>query len=158
MKEHSTVMNLPGEDRVRASTDPEINERNDQRLEQRIRFYATQDKETISERIAALDREWDIERALETTAASFTLTGTLLGLMSSRRGLVLPVIVSGFLLNHALKGWCPPLPVLRRAGLRTRIEIERERYALKLLRGDFASAENGPQGSDPKSIVRTIQC
>ena len=38
---------------------------------------------------------------------------------------------------NALRGWCPPVPVLRRFGVRTGREIEQERYALKILRGDF---------------------
>ena len=46
--------------------------------------------------------------------------------------------MSLFLLQHALQGWCPPLPLLRRLGVRTQAEIERERYALKAIRGDFA--------------------
>lgn len=49
----------------------------------------------------------------------------------------MPAVVAGFLLQHALQGWCPPLPVFRRLGFRTQAEIERERYALKALRGDF---------------------
>ena len=48
-----------------------------------------------------------------------------------------PVIVCGFLLQHAIQGWCPPVPVFRRLGVRTSFEIEQERYALKSLRGDF---------------------
>jgi hypothetical protein len=43
-----------------------------------------------------------------------------------------------FLVQHAVQGWCPPLVVLRRRGVRTRREIEEERYALKALRGDFS--------------------
>ena len=42
-----------------------------------------------------------------------------------------------FLLQHALQGWCPPLPLFRRLGVRTAREIARERYALQALRGDF---------------------
>src|SRR5438874_9255842 len=36
---------------------------------------------------------------------------------------------------------CPPVPVLRRKGVRTRREIDAERYALKALRGDFSSVQ-----------------
>jgi len=60
-----------------------------------------------------------------------------MGMTLGRRWLVLPALVSGFLLQHALQGWCPPVPVLRRLGFRTMAEIDRERYALKTLRGDF---------------------
>jgi hypothetical protein len=35
-----------------------------------------------------------------------------------------------FLLQHGLQGWCPPLPVLRRLGVRTQREIDAEKYAL----------------------------
>jgi hypothetical protein len=47
--------------------------------------------------------------------------------------------VQGFFMQHALQGWCPPLPVFRRLGFRTQYEIEQERYALKAIRGDFGS-------------------
>lgn len=127
----------PKEDRVRAQTKPEINRQIDRQLEQRLRFYAVQDKQTITERLAELDREWDIERMLEANAATVTLLGTVLGVTSSRKWFILPLIVGGFLLQHAIQGWCPPMPVLRKMGVRTRLEIEQERYALKLLRGDF---------------------
>jgi hypothetical protein len=42
-----------------------------------------------------------------------------------------------FFLQHALQGWCPPLPIFRKLGYRTKDEIAKEKYALKLLRGDF---------------------
>jgi hypothetical protein len=36
-----------------------------------------------------------------------------------------------------MQGWSPAVPLLRQLGVRTRMEIEEERYALKVLRGDF---------------------
>lgn len=59
-----------------------------------------------------------------------SLTGLVLGVTVNRRWLLLPGIVLPFLLQHGLQGWCPPLPVLRRLGGRTRGEIDREKYAL----------------------------
>ena len=123
-------------DRVRANTSPEILEAIDARIEERIRFYATQPRGAISQRIEELDREWDIERMLETNAAGLALTGLVLG-MVSRKWLLLTGAVLGFLMQHAIQGWCPPIPLLRRMGVRTRGEIDREKYALKILRGDF---------------------
>lgn len=38
---------------------------------------------------------------------------------------------------HAVKGWSLGTVALRRMGFRTRQEIDREKYALKALRGDF---------------------
>ncbi len=95
-----------------------------------------------------MDEEWNIERALEANAAAAMLVGLGLGLTVSRKLLVIPAIVGGFLLQHALQGWCPPVPIMRRLGFRTPSEIARERYALKAIRGDFravpANVNGGP--------------
>jgi len=56
---------------------------------------------------------------------------------------MLPALVTGFLFQHAVQGWCPPVPVLRRLGFRTSYEIEEERQALKALRGDFETSQEG---------------
>jgi hypothetical protein len=139
-------------DRVRANTRPEINEKIDKEMERRIKFFAAQDKETISERIAELDREWDIERSLETNAAVAALTGMVLGAFVSRRWYLMPAVVAGFLLQHAIQGWCPPVPLFRKMRVRTRTEIEQERYALKALRGDFQEGES----RDPMQVIRSV--
>jgi hypothetical protein len=81
-----------------------------------------------------------MERTLEANAATLAFGGTVLGALGHRRWLLLSGIASGFLLQHALQGWCPPVPLLRRLGIRTAAEIDAERYALKLLRGDFDQA------------------
>jgi hypothetical protein len=60
----------------------------------------------------------------------------------NRRWLAIPIIVGAFLFQHAIQGWCPPIPVLRRMGFRTAREIEIERVALKTLRGDFREQES----------------
>jgi hypothetical protein len=91
----------------------------------------------IDQRLAELAEEWDIERYLETMAPTFTLLGTFLGLTKSRKFFVIPIVVQAFFLQHALQGWCPPLIPLRRLGIRTADAINKERYALKALRGDF---------------------
>jgi hypothetical protein len=91
----------------------------------------------------ALDRDWDIERVLETMAPTFSLVGLALGVTKNRRWLLVPAVVQTFFLQHALQGWCPPIPLLRRLGFRTMDEINEERYALKALRGDFKSLSRG---------------
>jgi len=79
----------------------------------------------------------NIERVLEANAASVAFAGTVLAATVHKRWLMLPVLVTGFLFQHALQGWCPRVPVLRWLGYRTSREIETERVALKALRGDF---------------------
>jgi hypothetical protein len=125
-------------DRVVRHTSEGANERIRRRTEAQIAYAAQQGPEYIEQRLQELDREWDIERCLETGAASISLVGMALGTTVDRKWFLLPAAVAGFLLQHALQGWCPPLPVLRRLGVRTADEINRERYALKVLRGDFA--------------------
>jgi hypothetical protein len=104
-----------------------------------VTYFASHPEE-IDRRLMELDEEWDIERALETQAASVMLFGSFMGLLAGRKWFILPTVVSGFLLQHALQGWCPPVGLFRRLGIRTSREIENERAALKALRGDFKSA------------------
>ncbi|EEF25220.1 conserved hypothetical protein [Ricinus communis] len=128
----------PTHTRVTANTSPAVNRWIERRTRTRIQRAHAGGIGAIDQRLAQLDREWDIERCLEAGASSLMLTGVLLGAAHNRRWLLLSLGVGGFLLQHALQGWCPPLPVLRRFGVRTAEEINRERYALKALRGDFA--------------------
>lgn len=118
-------------DRVRRSTKPQVNEQIDSRTDTNIRRYAGSTEANIKRRIQELDEEWDVERVLEVNASTFALTGLVLGMMVNRKWFYLTGGVLTFLLQHGLQGWCPPLPVLRRLGIRTRGEIDREKYALK---------------------------
>lgn len=123
--------------RVPLHTSDAANERIRRETEQNIRRLRHAGPTAIQRRLEELDAEWDIERTLEANAATVSLIGTALGATVDRRWFALPGIVATFLLQHAVQGWCPPLPVFRRLGFRTAAEIDRERYALKALRGDF---------------------
>jgi hypothetical protein len=114
----------------------QINKKIKQKTDLNIIYYATHIDE-IDARLNELDREWDVERTLETNAGTLSMAGLMLGILVNRKWLALPVVVNGFLLQHGIKGWCLPSLALRRLGVRKKSEIERERYALKALRGDF---------------------
>src|SRR6266516_3738905 len=86
-----------------------------------------------------------VERAIHANASTLAFAGIVLGARGSRSWLLLSALATAFLLQHALRGWCPPVPVLRQLGFRTAREIERERQALKALRGDFAEVHAGPE-------------
>jgi len=118
-------------DRVRRSTEPRVNQQIDFQTEGNIRRYSQRDAVAIRRRINELDREWDVERILEVNASTLALTGLILGITVNRKWLYLTGGVLTFLLQHGVQGWCPPLPILRRMGIRTRGEIDREKYALK---------------------------
>lgn len=117
-------------DRVRRSTSAGINRSIDNQTDANIRRFRQRTHSEIRQRIDALDREWDVERVLEVNASTLALTGLVLGLLVNRKWLFLPGIVLPFLLQHGVQGWCPPLPILRRLGIRTRGEIDREKFAL----------------------------
>ena len=131
-------------DRVPDHTAESVNHAIEQETLARLRSYAQQ-RERIAGRLKELDAEWDIERAIEANASTIAFIGVVLGYFVSPYWLLLPALVTAFLFQHAIQGWCPPVPVLRRLGFRTVYEIERERYALKVLRGDFVDAQNSPE-------------
>jgi hypothetical protein len=128
-------------ERVRTSSSEKLNQEIDSGIIDNIERYAGSEQ-AIDARIRELDKEWDIERTLEVNAASIALTGVLLGAFVNKKWLILPAIVTSFLAQHAIQGWCPPLPLFRKMGVRTRPEIDREKYALKALRGDFKNVES----------------
>jgi hypothetical protein len=124
-------------DRVSAHTPDRYNAMIRQQIRENVEIHAALGPRAIGVRIQELDREWDIERLLEANAATISLVGLGLGAFLDRRFLLLPAAVASFLLQHALQGWCPPVPLFRSLGVRTASEIDEERYALKALRADF---------------------
>ena len=134
----------PTATRVERSSAEEINARIERETVASLAHVAAHGREAIARRLEELDREWDIERTLEANAATVTLVALGLGFTVDRRWFAFPVVVAAFLLQHALQGWCPPLPIFRRRGVRTEREINLERTALRILRGDFQTTTNDP--------------
>jgi hypothetical protein len=140
--------------RVEDHTSEAINQAIAAETRQRVRHFANRSPQEISQRITELDHEWDIERALECNASALAFSGVVLAATVDKRWLLLPGLVTGFLFQHALQGWCPPLPILRRLGFRTSAEINEERYALKALRGDFKRViSDDGNHADPQAAI-----
>lgn len=118
------------EDHVKESTPKSINRKIEKEISNELEYYSNRSKKEIKEKIAELDKKWDIERTLETNASIIALTGLLLS-RKSKKFLIIPAVVMSFLLQHALQGWCPPLPLFRALGIRTRKELEDEKCKLK---------------------------
>lgn len=135
--------------RVEKNTPEEINRRIERETEENVVRVSAGGPDAITARLRELDQEWDIERVLEANAGAVALTTLALGFAVDRRWFIMPAFVAGFLLQHALQGWCPPLPIFRRRGVRTVREIELERTALRILRGDFGSGGT----SDPREAL-----
>lgn len=117
--------------RVEENTEERINARIAREIQVRTTLYRNAPPKELARRMDELDREWDIERTLEANAATVTLLALVLGKTVSRRWYALPAVVAGFLLQHAVQGWCPPIPVFRRLGVRTAREISEEREAMR---------------------------
>lgn len=145
---------LPGTSaRVPLNTAEDINREIHRAMRIRVAQFRHASPQQITQRLRELDDEWDIERTLEANAATVCVTSVVLGLLANRRWFLLPGVVGGFLLQHAVQGWCPPLPVFRRLGVRTQREIEEERFALKVLRGDFDSIATA---DDPSHVTQAV--
>jgi hypothetical protein len=121
----STAMRVP------LHTAPRVNRRVQEDMRERVRLYEDADESTLKERLRELEAEWDTERVLETNAAGLMLAGVALSALHSPKWLILSGLVGAFLLEHALQGWCPPLPVIRRLGVRTVSEIESEKETIR---------------------------
>jgi hypothetical protein len=147
---------LTATDRVREHTAGEAQASIDAELEQRLGNHGDADGDRIAARLEELDREWDIERVLEANAATVAALGITTSALARRRWmLLLPLAVALFLLQHAVQGWCPPLAVFRRRRVRSRQEIDLERYALKVLRGDFTNGKR-PHDESVSEILQLV--
>ena len=87
-------------------------------------------------RLRQLDREWDQEQALQFGAAALGFLGAVLSLTISSAFALLPAFAFATLAQYLIQGWCPPLVLLSRIGLRSSSEIDRERYALNASVGE----------------------
>ncbi len=114
--EHSTPVELAIQD--------ELNE-----------YYHDQGK--IEDRLNELDEEMDLECYMQTETTALTIAGVILALTVSKKWLALPLAASILSVANIARGKNKPLTVFRKLGFRTRAEIEKERYALKAIRGDF---------------------
>lgn len=142
------------QDRVRENISEKENAGIDQETLLNIEFYGSLSHRDITRRLEELRDEWDIEKLLEVNASALALTGLVLGKLVHRSWFILPGIVASFLLQYGIQGWCPPLPLFRAMGYRTRQEISEEVYALKVLRGDF---EGISAASRPKEIINNFR-
>lgn len=118
-------------DRVRARTPDRLNARIDARTEKRLIEAAHLGPVAREERLARLDREWDIDRAM---MLLLSIAGTVAHeLVGRRRPRWARRILRGqlaFAGIYALFGWAPPVPLLRLLGCRTKSEIAAEHQAI----------------------------
>jgi hypothetical protein len=131
------------EDRVKEATPSSVNKKIESETWQRVTAEMGKANGEISKRINELNKEWDIERYLAVNMSTLAIIGLGAGVATkNKKWLILPAVVLGFFMQHAIQGWCPPLAVLRKLKIRSSKEIEQEKYALKILRGDFTNVQS----------------
>ena len=116
--------------------------------------YHSMHPEHINDRLHELDQEWAAETVWVAATSGGTIAGSLLALLKGRHLLMLTLASNFLLLKGITTGHSPMIAFLRRAGFRTKNEIEQERYALKALRGDFADVEPA-EGHGPDESTAT---
>lgn len=129
----------PTATRVCSNTAPLINGRIHQRTIDNVAFFVMRPAE-IPHRLLTLDHEWDVERVIGTSSAVLTVAGLALAFASDPRWFAPVLLVQFFYLQHALQGWCPALPLLRRFGFRTEQEIQFERNQLEMTMRQYAAS------------------
>lgn len=119
-------------DKVEQHTDPEINKRTHKQMDRSITYFKHH-KDEVGERLQELEQEWSTDRVVQTMAGAVGLTGAILTVATNnKRFAVMSAVAGSFLLMYSIMGWVPPLPLLRRLGVRTTSEIDDERCALAL--------------------------
>jgi predicted phage tail protein len=113
----------------------------DEKTKENIKKYVEQGTGAIDERIKELDSSWDSDRVFQLNIAVLLVAGSLL-LTGNKKWLLLGGVLTAFLAQNALQGSCAPVQLFRMFGMRSRKEIDREKFALKALRGDFDNIKN----------------
>jgi hypothetical protein len=145
-------------DRVQEATPTSINERIEADTWTTVAHYRNKSVSEISRRINELEHEWDIERYLGVNMSTLALIGlATAAIMRNKAWNILPAIVLAFFFQHSVQGWCPPLPLFRLLEIRTRKEIEQEKYALKIMRGDFKNLTGTVPPDDLSQIRQAVQ-
>ncbi|MFO0822039.1 MAG: hypothetical protein U0792_02795 [Gemmataceae bacterium] len=106
-------------------------------LQQRIAALADAGPAAIEARLCELEREWTAGRVTKAVIGVLIVAGIALAALANRWWL-LPTGIAGSLLLQYLvtrHSWLGKL--FHRMGFRTGFEVEQERTALKVIRGDF---------------------
>lgn len=123
------------------------------RVRDNIRYYTSLGPDAVSRRIRQLDLEWDMSRAVSAGLSGLGVFGLVVGLLGGRSFRLFTWMSLPLLFAASLGRWTPPAELTARWGLRTRREIEEERYALKALRGDFREV-GGPSSEETGTLDR----
>lgn len=108
-----------------------------QTLEQRLACLADAGPHAIEDRLAELDREWTAGRATKALIGILIVVGFGLTALSNPWWLILPAVGGVFLLQYLYSRTSWLGLMFREMGFRTGSEVDQEKMALRVLRGDF---------------------
>src|SRR5262245_18170305 len=105
-------------------------------LEQRLACLADAGPQAIEDRLCELDREWTAGRVTKAVIGVMIITGFALTALLDPWWLILPAIGGAFLLQYLFTRTSWLGKVFHEMGYRTGFEVDQEKMALKVLRGD----------------------
>lgn len=124
---------------ARTHTPELINRKIDAKVEACVRALAAAERPELARYLGKLEREWDLNRVLLVATSALAL-GAALVHRTGRGGKALSTglaVGAAAVLQQGVVGYGPLTSLLRSVGVRTRGEIDLEKFALKALRGDF---------------------
>lgn len=118
-----------------------------------VRFYGSLGKEGLTERIHSLEEEWDMEKFITVGLSGIGVFGLVMGFFGSRVWRLFSWVSLPLLFLYGQDKWKPSNGALKSLGLRSRKEIDEEKYALKALRGDFQRVDSA-SGAEGENLAR----
>jgi hypothetical protein len=108
-----------------------------QTLEQRLACLADAGPQAIDARLAELDREWTAGRATKAAIGVLSVVGFVLAAFLGPWWLILPALGGVLLLQYLISRTSWLGRMFQQLGLRSGSDVDHEKMALKVLRGDF---------------------
>ncbi len=109
----------------------------------------------ITDRLNELDGEWTAGRAAKATAGIFIVVGLTIALLTMNLyWLILPIIGGAVMLQYLFGRKSLIGELFHAFGLRSGSEIDQEKMALRVLRGDFASLPTVHTIEDRDALTR----
>lgn len=105
-------------------------------IQENLNYYYN-NQQAIDYRLFELDQELDVETYMQMQTSALSISGVILSLTNGKKWLLLPLLSSVIQLANLFKKEELYKLISTRLNIRTRDEIEKEKYALKAIRGDF---------------------
>ena len=123
-------------------------------LECRLRKVIEAGPAAITERLDELESEWTAGRAAKATAGVLIVVGLGLALTVSLLWLVLPIVGGAVMAQYIFGRKSLIGELFHSFGFRSGSEIDQEKMALRVLRGDFASLPTVHTIEDRDAVTR----